>query len=353
MARTVRRAGRARQDVTVSNGRHPRPAARSRDDERATSDEAARPRLTARFWGVRGSHPAPFATGSRFGGNTACMELRFGRHLLVFDAGSGIVGLGDALAHEWRDLPPAARPTLTLLFTHAHHDHLCGLPFFAPLFEAEADVHLVGPDLAGMRFEEIVAGYMRTPYFPIDFYDLPSRRHLRSIGDGARLVWTAEGAGPETIPQDTSMPPDGLVVDVLHTRLHPREGTLVYRVMGDRRSLVFATDVEVGERGGAGERRFVRFIRGADVLVHDAQYSDEDYDGATPHRGFGHSTPAMAARVARAAEVDRLILFHHDPNYPDADVLALERAAKRLFPRTWAAREGGEIWLDGREERHI
>jgi len=109
----------------------------------------------------------------------------------------------------------------------------------------------------------------------------------------------------------------------------------------------------VGERGCEGERRFVRFIRGADVLVHDAQYSDEDYDGAAPHRGFGHSTPAMAARVALAAEVDRLILFHHDPNYPDADVLALERAARRLFPRTWAAREGGEIWLDGQDGRHV
>ncbi|HST88979.1 MAG TPA: MBL fold metallo-hydrolase [Ktedonobacterales bacterium] len=353
MARTARRAGQSRQDVTTPNGRRSRPAARPADDGRATHDEAAYPRLTARFWGVRGSHPAPFATGSRFGGNTACVELRFGRHLLIFDAGSGIVGLGDALAREWHDRSPAARPTLTLLFTHAHHDHLCGLPFFAPLFEPGADVHLVGPDLAGLRFEQIVAGYMRTPYFPVDFYDLPSRRHLRSISDGARLVWTADGDSPVTVPQDASIPPDALVVDVLHTQLHPREGTLVYRATGGGRSLVFATDVEVGERGGAGERRFVRFVRGADVLVHDAQYSDEDYDGATPHRGFGHSTPAMAARVARAAEVDRLILFHHDPNYPDADVLALERAARQLFPRTWAAREGGEIWLDGQEERHV
>src|SRR5689334_14002863 len=353
MARTVRRAGQARQDVTVPNGRRTRPATRSAGAARSTSDEAASPRLTARFWGVRGSHPAPFATGSRFGGNTTCLELRFGRHLLIFDAGSGIVGLGDTLAREWRGLPPAARPTLTLLFTHAHHDHLCGLPFFAPLFDASADVHLTGPDLAGLRFEEILAGYMRTPYFPVDFYDLPARRHLRSVGDGARLVWTAEGSGPAAIPLDASLPSDALVVDVLHAQLHPREGTLVYRVTGGGRSLVFATDVEVGERGGEGERRFVRFIRGADVLVHDAQYSDEDYDGAAPHRGFGHSTPAMAARVALAAEVDRLILFHHDPNYPDADVLALERTARRLFPRTWAAREGGEIWLDGREERHI
>jgi len=353
MGRTVRRAGQARQDVTTPTGRRPRPAARPRGDGRSMGDEVARPRMAVRFWGVRGSHPAPFATGSRFGGNTACVELRFGRHLLVFDAGSGIVGLGDALAREWRDPSLAARPTLTLLFTHAHHDHLCGLPFFAPLYEAGADVHLAGPDLAGMGFEEIVAGYMRSPYFPVDFRELPSRRHLRSIGDGARLVWTAEGAGPETIALDASIPPDALVVDVLHTRLHPREGTLIYRATGGGHSLVFATDVEVGERGGAGEQRFVRFVRGADVLVHDAQYSDEDYDGATPHRGFGHSTPGMAARVARAAEVDRLILFHHDPNYPDADVLALERAARRLFPRTWAAREGGEIWLDGREERHV
>jgi ribonuclease BN (tRNA processing enzyme) len=310
-------------------------------------------RLFARFWGVRGSHPVAHTIGSHIGVNTACLEVRYGPHVLVLDAGSGIVALGEALAREWREQDPSERGSLSLLFTHAHHDHLCGLPFFAPLFQRDAELHLLGPDLAGLRFTEIIAGYMRSPYFPVDFIELPSRRHLRSVADGARLVWRAGGAGPVVWDPARPVPARALVVDVLHSRLHPRDGTLMYRISGGGHSLVFATDVEVGDGGTPGEQRFVRFARGADVLVHDAQYSQEDYAGRLPRRGYGHSTPGMAARVARAAEVDQLILFHHDPDYADADVRALEREAKRLFPGSRAAREGMEICLDAAAPRQV
>lgn len=303
-------------------------------------------RLQVRFWGVRGSHPSAYSMGSRFGGNTTCLELRYGRHVLIVDAGSGIMALGDALMREWRALPKEKRPSLTLLFTHAHHDHLCGLPFFAPLFEHGMDVHLLGPDLAGLRFEEILSRYICSPYFPVDFHDLPSHRHLRSIGDGTHLVWPEGGVGPTTWERVERPPTSMLTVEVLHTRMHPREGTLMYRVSAGGRSLVFATDVEVGERGEEGVQRFIRFARGADVLVHDAQYSEDDYAGASPHRGYGHSTPSMAAHVAQAAEVGRLVLFHHDPAYADAKIAELERDARQLFPETVAAREGSEILLD-------
>src|SRR5260370_4220504 len=249
--------------------------------------------MRVRFWGVRGSHPSAQAVGTRVGGNTTCLELRYGRHIIVVDAGSGCIPLGKALAREWGALPPSARPTLTLLFTHAHHDHLCGLPFFSPLFLPDAELHLLGPDLAGLRFEELVAGYMRSPYFPVDFHELPSRRRLGTIGDGGRLVWTAEGDGPASWPTDRPVPRDALVVSVLHSTLHPRDGTLLYRVAAGGHSLVFATDVEVGGRDGIGEQRFIRFARGADVLVHDAQYTEDHYAGANPHRAFDHSTPAM------------------------------------------------------------
>lgn len=305
--------------------------------------------LRLRFWGVRGSHPYVRNNGSSVGGNTTCLELRCGRHVVVFDAGSGCIPLGEALAGEWRDMPAMGRPALTLLFTHAHHDHLCGLPFFAPLYQPDAELRLFGPDLAGLRFEEIVAGYMRSPYFPVDFRDLPSRRQLTSIGDGARLVWPADGSPPALGRPGQPAPEGALVVDVMHSTLHPREGTLLYRATFAGRSVVFATDVEVREPGSAAEQRFIRFARGADVLIHDAQYSEEDY-GAAPRRGFGHSTPAMAARVAKAAGVGRLILFHHDPDYADAEVLSQREAARAIFARSETAREGVEICMDGGEE---
>lgn len=307
--------------------------------------------LHVRFWGVRGTRPV--AATSRTGGNTTCLELRYGRHRIIFDAGSGIVGLGDALMSEWDALPPDERPTCTLLFTHAHHDHLCGLPFFAPLYRPDAVLHMLGPNLAGMRFADIIAGYMRSPYFPVDFRELPSRRVLRGIADGARLVWTREAHGPAIWRARHTMPADALVVDVLHSNLHPRDGTLVYRVSAGGHSLVFATDVEIGECGSAAEQRLVRFAAGTDVLIHDAQYSEEDYGGAVSHRGFGHSTPLMAARVARAAGAGKLILFHHDPGYADGDVDALEDGVKATFPSVAAAREGLEICLDGNASRHV
>ena len=187
---------------------------------------------------------------------------------------------------------------------------------------------------------------MLSPDFPVDFRDLPSRRTLRSVGDGARYVLLPDAAAPVLWQPEHPVPPHALMLDILYSHLHPRDGTLMYRISGGERSLVFATDVEVGDGGNLDEQRFIQFARGADVLVHDAQYSEDDYSGASPHRGYGHSTPIMAARIAQAATVRRLVLFHHDPSYADVDISALEHEAQRLFPASLAAREGLELRLD-------
>jgi len=354
--------------------------------------DAARSSFRARFWGVRGSYPTTFTQGSRIGGATTCLEVRADRHIVIVDAGSGIIALGESLEREWRDLSSAERPTLTMLFTHAHHDHLCGLPFFAPLFDPQAQITLLGPDLAGMRFDEIIAGYMRSPYFPVDFRQLPSRRTLISIGDGARLSWDADAQAPRVLhgrrgadgarmadaapanragDDPTTQPGRSatahgdvgatLVVRAIHSNLHPREGTLIYRIGVGAHSLVFATDVEVGAHGPDADARFIQFAQGTDVLAHDAQYSEEDYRGdpipavgvapagagapRPTHRGFGHSTPLMAADVARRAGVGQLALIHHNPAYDDASVEALADDARRHFPNVIAASEGLELTI--------
>ncbi len=311
--------------------------------------------LVARFWGVRGSHPVVAAGGSRVGVNTACVELRWGEQVIVLDAGSGIIPLGERLVGEWEQPGAAKHPSVAVLFTHAHHDHICGLPFFAPLYVPHARVRLFGPDLAGMRFAQIVGGYMRSPYFPVDFADLPPGRSTRSVADGTRLVWRPGARELEVGRQDasSSLAADALVIDVLHGDAHPRNGTLVYRVSATGRSLVFATDLEMDTPDCAFERRLVRFAAGADVLIHDAQYAPADYDGPHPHRGYGHSTPVMASRVAEAAHVRELVLFHTDPGYGDGAVEALEADARPHFAPVSVAREGMEIWLDGAGVRHV
>lgn len=324
-------------------------------DTRPLPGSVARPSddaLVARFWGVRGSHPTPRVGAGVVGGETTCLEIRYGRHTLIIDAGSGVIGLGEALMRR-TNAAYAEQPTdVTLLLTHAHHDHLCGLPFFAPLYDARFHVRLFGPDLANMRFGEIIAGYMRAPYFPVDFHALPSRRTLRSLSDGDRLMIPAEGEPRIVTPGDYA-PRSALAVDALFSRLHPADGTMIYRVSGGGARLVFATDVEVGPHGASGERRLVEFARDADALIHDAQYSEEDYHGASPKHGFGHSTPTMAVRVARDAGVGRLVLFHHDPNYSDETVMELQRRAQVGFPEALTAREGLELRLDGARRRLV
>ena len=315
--------------------------------------------LVARFWGVRGSYPTPRVGAGVIGGETTCLEIRYGRHTLVIDAGSGAIALGEELVRRananTRDGSSGQRQDITLLFTHAHHDHLCGLPFFAPLYDSRFHVRFFGPDLARMRFGDIIAGYMRAPYFPVDFRSLPARRSLRRLRDGDRVLLI-----PEQEPRVLSArgkspaPPLGvLLVDAHFSNLHPADGTMVYRVVGGAARLVFATDVEIGARGPAGDRRLIEFARDADVLVHDAQYSEDDYHGSDPKRGFGHSTPAMAARVARDAGVGRLVLFHHEPHYSDEAVLALQRHASAEFAEVITAREGLELRLDGDRRRLV
>ena len=326
--------------------------------EKSVTDEAgAAPALVARFWGVRGSHPVVMAGGSRIGVNTACVELRWGEQVIVLDAGSGIIALGERLVREWEQPDAAEHPSVAVLFTHAHHDHICGLPFFAPLYLPQARVQLFGPDLAGMRFSEIVGGYLRSPYFPVDFADLPPGRSTRTIGDGTRLVWRPDAREPEVVERhdEGDLPPaDALVIDVLHGEAHPRNGALVYRVSAGGRGLVFATDLEMDTPDCAFERRLVRFAEGADVLIHDAQYAPADYDGPNPHRGYGHSTPAMASRIAEAAHVRELVLFHTDPGYEDVAIETLEADARQgTAVPIRAAREGMEIWLDGAGVRHV
>lgn len=310
--------------------------------------------LVARFWGVRGSYPTPRLGAGAVGGETTCLEVRYGRQSLIIDAGSGIIALGEDLARRARSAP-GQRQEVTVLLTHAHHDHLCGLPFFAPLYDARFHVRFFGPDLGNMRFEDIIAGYMRAPYFPVDFRSLPAQRSLRSLRDGERLTLPQEGEPSIGVPgaRAAEAPQGALLVDALFTQQHPADGAMLYRISGGAARLVFATDVEIGPPGARGEQRLAEFARGADTLVHDAQYSDDDYHGANPKHGFGHSTPTMAARVAREAGVGRLVLFHHDPHYSDAAVMELQRHARRGFPEVVSAREGMELRLDGARRRLV
>ncbi len=292
-----------------------------------------------RFWGVRGSYPVSGKAAWRVGGNTSCVEARVGGHEIILDAGTGLISFGQFLRERVDALPP----TITILFSHLHYDHILGLPFFDPLYQPGATLHLAGPRLAGKSFADGLCGAMTPPYFPVDLRDVPAACRFYTLEPGDYFQWHAGEAQPHLQSRrlhggNKPLADDDVRVTFLHTAAHPRNGCLISRIDYKGHSVVYATDVEWGE---ISNQQLIRFAAGADLLIHDAQYSEEEYLAAK--RGFGHSTPRMATEAARAAGVKRLLLFHHDPAYGDNVLEQLQRAAQRDFPATGLAFEGLEV----------
>ena len=307
------------------------------------SAEAARKQaeeFVVRFWGVRGSYPISGGATQRVGGMTSCVEVRVGGHEIILDAGTGLIPLGQL----FREHMKAAPPTLTILFSHLHYDHILGLPFFDPLYQPGANLYLAGPRLAGKSLADTLCGAITSPYFPVDLRDVPSTCQFDTLEHGDYLQWHAGDGLPHLHngQHNGGLKPlsgDEVRVTFLHTAAHPRNGCLISRIDYRGHSLVYATDVEWGQ---ADSQQLVMFAKGADLLIHDAQYSEEDYPSK---RGFGHSTPHMATAVARAAGVKRLLLFHHDPEHDDRALEHLQGEAQRTFPDTGLAYEGLKVSL--------
>lgn len=283
-----------------------------------------------RFHGVRGSHPVTRPAAGRFGGNTSCVEVLHGDLRLIFDLGTGLIPLGDELA--------AAGPSDSLiLVSHYHHDHTVGFPFFKPLYDARSNLFLGGPGEGGREFSHVLGGLFENPYFPVQPAHMASKPEYVTLEHGDRLSWSSSDRPPDRLDPDAPRP-DGLSVRVFRNVEHPNGGVLNFRVDAGERSFVLATDVE-GTAGHEGD--LVDFARGADVLIHDAQYTDEEY--ATKTKGWGHSTWRMAAEVAERSRVGCLVLYHHDPAHDDDEIEEIERSARSVFPRCVAAAEGLEI----------
>ncbi len=279
--------------------------------------------LRLRFWGVRGSYPTPGPATMRIGGNSVCMEVRGGKHCLVFDAGTGLIGLGRQLVEERQ------RGTVHLFLSHYHHDHIEGLRFFLPVHDRKWRTVVYGPSLPGARVDRVLSRSMAPPFFPVALEELPGQLELRAVSSGSTVRFDS---------------PIGLQVRARISQAHPKLGVALYRIEAEGRAIVYATDIE-SARGGFND--VVEFARGADVLVHDAQYTEDEYRDALRSRvGWGHSTVAMACAAARAAAVKQLVLYHHDPSHDDRLMRALERDARKQFRASSVAFEGLELAVD-------
>ena len=289
-----------------------------------------------KFWGVRGSYPSPGAGTVKYGGNTACVEIRLGDRTIILDAGTGIIPFGRELAQR-RDLE------VLLLFSHLHHDHTQGFPFFVPAYRPNARLHIFGPGGTPETLRRVLEHNQSVETFPVSLREMAASKDIRSVRESQVILW--DEARIHLVESVVGRMDDAVVIRIHKSYAHPG-GVYVYRITSRGKSVVYATDTE----GYVGtDRRLAQFAKDADVLIHDAQYSEEHYRGGLAGypstQGYGHSTVRMACEVAAASQVGQLILFHHDPSYSDEMVAGMEASAKKQFRETQAAYEGLEINL--------
>ena len=272
------------------------------------------------FWGTRGSIPTPQPDRMKYGGNTACLgvTLQDDERILILDAGTGIRELGLELVKR------RERIKIGLLLTHFHWDHLQGIPFFAPLYVKQCECTFVGCDLSGEALKKRLQDALGPPYFPVDFD-----------------VFQANVDFIDHCESELDVGPFRVGVIPIH---HPG-GCLAYRITAGQRTVVYMTDHELDglEQKGKVYQHLVDFCGGVDLLVHDAQYTPEEY---AKKRGWGHSSYTAAVDFAATCGVKRLALFHHDPEHDDGAVDSIvQKSQQALIEKgssidCFAAREG-------------
>jgi phosphoribosyl 1,2-cyclic phosphodiesterase len=270
--------------------------------------------VKATIWGARGSIPAPGPETMRYGGNTSCVQLTLqDGSVLVLDAGTGIRSLGLALA-------PSEQP-LHILLTHLHLDHIQGLMFFAPMFRRQSQVVIWGPSAPEGSLEDRIARYISAPLTPLEVRELPCHPSFR---EAETTEWQI---GPAVIRAGS----------VAH-----RGPTLGYRVEADGRSVCYIPDHEPGLGASLADLddewiSGLELARDASLLIHDCQYTDEEYPD---HLGWGHSPLSDALAFGQRARAEQLLLFHHDPLHNDD---FLDEIGDRVHGSARLAREGDEI----------
>jgi phosphoribosyl 1,2-cyclic phosphodiesterase len=277
--------------------------------------------VRARIWGCRGSLAAPGPETVRYGGNTSCVEVRLdGGELIILDAGTGIRPLGNSL------LPELPR-TIHLFLTHLHLDHLEGLGFFGPLWRPDIDLHIWGPPSPLRSLERRIARYLSPPLFPVHLSDIPSQPTFHDVPDDD---WKVGGAHISARP-------------VSH-----RGPTVGYRIQENGQAIAYIPDHEpaLGVDLRTVEPEWISghtVAHGVDALLHDAQYTEQEY----PQRiGWGHSSTTHVVTFAEVCEVRQLVMFHHDPMHSDDQLEAILDHARRM----WNGRgEGPVLAYEGME----
>ena len=264
----------------------------------------------ARIWGVRGSIACPGPDTTVYGGNTPCVEVRCGEHLLIFDAGTGLRALGQSIANS-------GITDADLFLSHTHMDHIAGFPFFTYAFKPGNTLRVWSGHLeAGLTTEGVLRQFMTAPLFPVpvDIF-------------AAKVIYHDFRAGV------TMEPKPGVILRTAPLN-HPQNAT-GYRIEYGGKSICYVTDTE--HTGEGLDENILGLIDGADIVIYDAMFTDDEYP---TFKGWGHSTWQEGARLCEAAGAGTYVIFHHKPERTDSDLDGIADAAAQALPGALVAREG-------------
>ncbi|NJK37938.1 MAG: MBL fold metallo-hydrolase [Oscillatoriales cyanobacterium RM2_1_1] len=269
--------------------------------------------FVVQFWGVRGSIPTPGKDTVRYGGNTSCIEMRVAGKRLIFDGGTGLRVLGDSLMQE-------APVEAYIFFTHYHWDHIQGFPLFTPAFTPGNCFKIYGatpPEGESMK-QHFVERILHTNS-PVPLKGLRADLQFNELKVGDRV--TLDG------------------IEIQTGQLNHPNTAMGYRVTWNGKTVVYCSDTEHFPEGI--DENVLNLAQGADVLIYDAMYTDEEYHNVkSPKIGWGHSTWQEAIKMAEAANIKQVVIFHHDPTHTDDFLDEVEQQVQAAFPHMVMAKEG-------------
>lgn len=266
-----------------------------------------------KFWGVRGSFPTPDRDKIEVGGHSSCVEVRTAENqIIIFDMGTGFVPLGNNLLLEKK-----SPKNLNIFISHFHWDHIIGYLGFSPFFSKDFTCNIYGKE-DKLSIEEIFKYIHHFTFWPVKTPMYQAKFNLNTFPDGG-----------------VKLSKSIKVTSCIHG--HPN-GANTYKLEIDDIKIVYCTDIE--HPNGKLNHNIIKFAQNADVLIKDAQFTDNQLKD---HKGWGHSSWQQCTKIANLANVKQLVLFHHSPTNDDKTILKIEKEAQNIFPHTIAAREGLEI----------
>lgn len=270
-----------------------------------------------RVWGVRGSFPVPDARFLAYGGNTSCISVEYGKRLVVLDAGSGLVSLGN-------DLYNKGKKRVDILLSHLHIDHVIGLFKFKLLYDPEAEIHLYGEPVKGISLLKSLEALVGVPYWPLGLSDCPAHIEVHEVQPGEHFILPGMLESEEDIQ-----------IDTLRGN-HPLP-TLLYRLESKNAGIVYGLDCEMNE---AMFHSLAEFSRASDLIIWDANFTEKDLKR---HKGWGHSSWEEGISLCHAADVKKILMTHYSSEYTDDVLKNEEYMAKQRFAACCFAREGMRI----------